>query len=106
MFADINCGNEMFRGHLGVQKRGLKKGKLTKKIITFSKKKKKKYSAAYIYNGLEIVSQILTGLKQGSGMLFVLGHIPLRDHKRDKSAKLPLNYKYTPYSVQLQIHCV
>ena len=41
MFADINCGNEMFWGHLGVQKRGLKKGKLTKKIITFSKKQKK-----------------------------------------------------------------
>ena len=40
MFADINCGNEMFSGHLGVQKRGLKKGKLTKKIITFSKKTK------------------------------------------------------------------
>ena len=97
-FADINCGNEMYWGHLGVQKRGLKKGKLTQKIITFSKKNKK-YSAAYSYNGLEIVSQILTGLKQGSGMLFVLGHIPLRDHKRDKSAKLPLNYKYTPYSV-------
>ena len=38
MFADINCGNEMFWGHLGVQKRGLKKGKLTKKLITFSKK--------------------------------------------------------------------
>ena len=94
MFADINCGNEMFWGHLGVQKRGLKKGKLTKKIITFSKKQK--YSAAYSYIGLEIVSQILTDLKQGSGMLFVIGHIPLRDHKRDKSAKLPLNYKYTP----------
>ena len=31
MFADLNCGNEMFWGHLGVQKRGLKKGKLTKK---------------------------------------------------------------------------
>ena len=89
----------MFWGHLGVQMRGLKKGKLTQKIITFSKKKKQKYSAAYSYNGLEIVSQILTGLKQGSGMLFVLGHIPLRGHKRDKSAKLPLNYKYTPYSV-------
>ena len=28
MFADINSGNEMFWGHLGVQKRGLKKGKL------------------------------------------------------------------------------
>ena len=56
MFADINCGNEMFWGHLGVQKRGLKKRKLTKKIITFSKKKNnKKYSAAYSYNGLEIV---------------------------------------------------
>ena len=40
MFADINCGNEMFWGHLGVQKRGLKKGKLTQKIITFSKKTK------------------------------------------------------------------
>ena len=40
MFADINCGNEMFWGHLGVQKRGLKKGKLTKKITTFSKKTK------------------------------------------------------------------
>ena len=73
-FADINCGNEMFWGHLGVQKRGLKKGKLTKKIITFSKKQK--YSAAYSYNGLEIVSQILTGFIQGSGMLFLLGHIP------------------------------
>ena len=93
MFADISCGNEMFWGHLGVQKRGLKKGKLTKKIITFSKNKK--YSAAYSYNGLEIASQILTGLKQGSGMLFVIGHIPLRDNKRDNSAKLPLNYKYT-----------
>ena len=96
-FADINCGNEMFWGHLGVQMRGLKKGKLTKKIITFSQNQK--YSAAYSYNGLEIVSQILTGLKQGSGMLIVLGFIPLRDYKRDKSAKLPLNYKYTPYSV-------
>ena len=40
MFADINCGNEMFWGHLGVRKRGLKKGKLTQKIITFSKKQK------------------------------------------------------------------
>ena len=40
MFADINCGNEMFWGHLGVQKRGLKKGKLTQKIIAFSKKTK------------------------------------------------------------------
>ena len=40
-FADINCGNEMFWGLLGVQMRGLKKGKLTKKIITFSKKKQK-----------------------------------------------------------------
>ena len=96
-FADINSGNEIFWGHLGVQKRGLKKGNLTKKIITFSKIKK--YSAAYSYNGLEIVSQILTTLKQGSGMLFLLGHIPLRGHKRDKSAKLPLNYKYTPQSV-------
>ena len=95
-FADINCSNEIFWGHLGVQK-GLKKGKLTKKIITFSKKQK--YNTAYSYNGLEIVSQILTGLKQGSGMLFLLGHIPLRGHKRDKSAKLPLNNKYTPYSV-------
>ena len=94
MFADINCGNEMFWGHLGVQKRGLKKGKLTKKSSLSPKNKK--YSAAYSYNGLEIVSQILTGLKQGSGMLFVIGHIPLRDPKRDKSAKLPLNYKYTP----------
>ena len=98
MFADINCGNEMFWGHLGVQKRGLKKGKLTQKIMAFSKKTKN-YSAAYSYNGLEIVSQILTGLTKGSGILFVLGHIPLRDHKRDKSGKLPLNYKYTPYSV-------
>ena len=91
-FADINCGNELFWGHLGVQKGGggVKKGKLTK-IITFSKKQKK-YNTAYSYNGLEIVSQILTGLKQGSGMLFLLGHIPLRGHKRDKSAKLPLNY--------------
>ena len=97
-FADINYGNEIFWGHLGVQKRGLKKGKLTKKTITFSKKKKK-YSAAYIYNGLETVSQILTSLKQGSGMPFLLGHILLRGHKRDKSAKLPLNYKHTPYSV-------
>ena len=61
MFADIKCGNEMFWGHLGVQKRGLKKGKLTKKIITFSKKQKK--STAYSYNGLEIVSQILNGFK-------------------------------------------
>ena len=100
-FADINCGNEIFWGHLGVQKRWLKKGNLTKKIITFSKKKKKKKknSAAYSYNGLEIVSQILTTVKQGSGMLFLLGHIPLRGHKRDKSAKLPLNYKYTPHSL-------
>ena len=40
MFGDINGGNKMFWGHLGVQKRGLKKGKLTKKIITFSKKTK------------------------------------------------------------------
>ena len=94
-FADINCGNEMFWGHLGVQKRGLKKGKLTKKIITFSKKQE-------IQRCIQLqwfrknVSQILTGLKQSSGMLFVLGHIPLRGHKRDKSAKLPLNYKYTP----------
>ena len=94
MFADINCGNEMFWGHLGVQKRGLKKGKLTKKIITFSKKTK--IQRCIQLQCLEIVSQILTGLKQGSGMLFVIGHIPLRDHKRDKSAKLPLNYKYTP----------
>ena len=39
-FAGINCGNEIFWGHLGVQKRGLKKGNLTKKIITFSKKQK------------------------------------------------------------------
>ena len=85
---------------------GLKKGNLTKKIITFSKKQK--YSAAYSYNGLEIVSQILTTLKQGSGMLFLLGHIPLRGHKRDKSATLSLNYKYTPHtgSVLLQIHCI
>ena len=99
MFADINCDNEMFWGHLGVQKGG-KKGKTDKKNHNFlQKKKQQKYSAAYSYNGLEIVSQILTGLKQGSGMLFVLGHIPLRGHKRDKSAKLPLNYKYTPYSV-------
>ena len=30
-FADINCGNEIFWGHLGVQKRGLKKGNLTQK---------------------------------------------------------------------------
>ena len=97
-FADINCGNEIFWGHLGVQKRGLKKGNLTQKIITFSKKNKK-YSAAYSYSGLEIVSQILTTLKQGSGMLFLLGHIPLRGHNRDKSAKLPLNYKYTQHSV-------
>ena len=80
-----------FRG----PKEGVKKGEIDQKIITFSKKNKK-YSAAYNYYGLEIVSQILTGLKQGSGMLFVLSHIPLRDHKRDKSAKLPLNYKYTP----------
>ena len=97
-FADINCGSEIFWGHLGVQRRGSKKGKLTKKNHNFFPKNKK-YSAAYSYNGLEIVSQILTGLKQGSRMLFVLGHILLRDHKRDKSAKLPLNYKYTPYSV-------
>ena len=95
MFADINCGNEMFWGHLGVQKRGLKKGKLDQKNHNFLQKNKK-YIAAYSYNGLEIVSQILTGLKQGSGMLFVIGHISLRDHKRDKSATLPLNYKYTP----------
>ena len=93
-FADLNCGNEMFWGHLGVQKRGLKKGKLTKKVITYSKKTKN--TALHSYNGLEIVTQILTGLKQGSWMLFVLGHIPLRENKRDKSAKLPLNYKYTP----------
>ena len=90
-FADINCGNEMFWGHLGVQRRGLKKGKLTKKIITFSKKKKKKYNTAYSYNGLEIVSQILTGLKQGCGMRFLLGHIPLKGHKRDESAKLQVH---------------
>ena len=96
-FADIRCGNEMFWGNLGVKKRGLIKGKLTKK--SYLSPKNKKYSAAYSYNGLEIVSQILTGLKQGSGILFVLGHIPVRGHKRDKSAKLPLNYKYTPYSV-------
>ena len=85
-----------FRG----PKEGVKQGKIDPKNHNFlkkkKKKKKKKYSAAYSYNGLEIVSQILTGLKQGSGMLFVLGHIPLTDHKRDKSAKLPLNYKYTP----------
>ena len=65
MFADINCGNDMFWGHLGVQKRGLKKGKLIKKKNHnfLQKKKNKKYSAAYSYSGLEIVSQILTGLK-------------------------------------------
>ena len=40
MFGDINCGNEMFWGHLGVQKRGLKKGKTDQKIITFSKNTK------------------------------------------------------------------
>ena len=80
-----------FRG----PKEGVKKGKIDQKNHNFLQKTKK-YSAAYSYNGLEIVSQILTGLKQGSGMLFVAGHIPLWDHKRDKSAKLPLNYKYTP----------
>ena len=74
-FADINCGNEIFCGHLGVQKRGLKKGNLTQKSHNFLQKNTK-YSAAYSYNGLEIVSQILTTLKQGSGMLFFLGHIP------------------------------
>ena len=42
MFADIKCGNEMFWGHLGVQKRGLKKGKLTKKNHNFLHKTKKK----------------------------------------------------------------
>ena len=83
-------------GHLGVQKRGLKR-EIEQKIITFFKKQK--YNTAYSYNGLEIARQLLTGLKQGSGMLFLLGHIPLRGHKRDKSAKLPLNYKYTPYNV-------
>ena len=39
-------------------------------------------------------------------MLFFFGHIPLRGHKRDKAAKLPLNYKYTLYCVLLQIHFV
>ena len=40
MFADINCGNEMFWGHLGGPKEGVKKGKIDQKIITFSKKQK------------------------------------------------------------------
>ena len=40
MFADINCGNEMFWGHLGVQKRGLKKGKIDKKNLNFLQKTK------------------------------------------------------------------
>ena len=70
----INCGNEIFWGHLGVQKEGFKKGIFTKNH-NFSPKSKK-YSATYIYNGLEIVSQILTGLKQGSGMLFLLVIFP------------------------------
>ena len=69
-FADINSGNEIYWGHLGVQRGGGLKGKIDQKIITFSKKKQQK-NTAYSYNGLEIVSQILTGLKQGSGMLFL-----------------------------------
>ena len=40
MFADINCGNEMFCGHLGVQKRGLKKGKVDQKNHNFLQKTK------------------------------------------------------------------
>ena len=103
MFAGINCGNEIFWGHLESQKRGLKRENCPKNH-NFSNSKK--YNTAYRYNGLEIVSQILTILKQGSGVLLLLGHIPLRGHRKDNSAKLPLNDKYIPYSVSLQIYCM
>ena len=39
-------------------------------------------------------------------MLFLLGRSPLRGHKRDKINKITPNYKYIPYSIQLQTHFI